>query len=175
MNCATKNDRWDGARAFATNLNTTALMTPYNLPKTVNILLRSNEEVLLGGIAIDNLRCKLSPSDISGWLIVSRPTDFAGRPSLVTKQPITFKANRPALSKQVVELEPIIIEPNKDYRLRFVFDNSWVPRNFYCLTKIIQHNTQVSDAIKISVIPEKFHGDTCENELPLVLFFNKLS
>lgn len=175
MSSATERPAFDGGNAFATNLNTTGLMTPYNVPKTVNILLRSNRKVLLGAIAIDNLRCKLSPSNISGWLIVSNPNDFAGRSSLVAKQQITFKANAPAMGKHVVDLiSPVVINPDKDYRLRFVFDNSWVPRNFYCLTKIIQYDTHVSEAIKISIVPEKFHGDTIENELPLILFFNKL-
>lgn len=165
---------WDTSNAFATNSITTGLVTPYNLPKTINVIVKSNQKVLLGAISVDDLRSKNSPGTFSGQLIVYKSNAIIS-PIFVGKQPIQFKTNRPASTTPRIDLiNSIVIEPEFDYRLRFVFDHSWVPRTFYCLTKIIQYDTNIDADTTISLIPEKYNGDVAENELPLILYFNKM-
>lgn len=165
---------WDSSRILCSNPVTAGLITPYNLPKSVNMLINSNKKVLLGAIAIDGLRSKSANSGFSGNLIVFQSPEV-GKPVLVGKQRIEFKANVSELQKKFFELStPIVIEPYCEYRFRFVFDSSWVPRNFYCLTKIIKYDTNIDDATTITVSPEKHNGDAAENELPLILYFNRI-
>lgn len=165
---------WNTEKALITDSKVTGLVTPYNLPKTVNVLLRSNQKVLLGAIAIDNLRSKNSITSFTGSLIVHKMTEHEGL-VLVGKEPIEFKTNRSPLKQYKMELlRPITIEPNREYKLRFVFDNSWIPRNFYCLSKIVQYDTKIDANTTIIITPEKLNGDVIENELPLILHFNRL-
>lgn len=160
--------------ALVTDSKIAGLVTPYNLPKTVNIFVTSTQNVLLGAISVDNLRSKSSTNSFTGSLIVHKQTEHDGL-VFVSQQPIEFKTNRSPLKKHIFDLlRPITIEPNCDYRLRFVFDNSWVPRNFYCLSKIVQYDTKIDETITITIRPEKVNGDVIENELPLILYFNRL-
>lgn len=174
MDCAGEKVLWNTEKALVTDSRIAGLVTPYNLPKSVNILVKSNQKVLLGAVAVDNLRSKNSMTSFTGSLIVHKATQHEGL-VLVGKQPIEFKTNRSPLKQHKVELvRPIAIEPNREYRLRFVFDNSWVPRNFYCLSKIVQYDTKIDEATTITITPEKMNGDIIENELPLILYFNRL-
>lgn len=160
--------------ALVTDSKLSGLVTPYNLPKTINILIKSNQKVLLGAIAIDSLRSKNSTTNFSGSLIVHKSSEYEGL-VLVCSQRIEFKTNRSPLKQHILELcQPIIIEPNREYRLRFVFDNSWVARNFYCLSKIAQYDTKIDANTTITITPEKLNGDVIENELPVILYFNRL-
>ena len=128
----------------------------------------------MGAVAVDNLRSKNSMNSFSGSLIVHKSSEHEGL-VFVGQQPIEFKTNRSPLKQHKVELaRPITIEPNRDYRLRFVFDNSWIPRNFYCLTKIVQYDTKIDATTTVTITPEKMNGDVIENELPLILHFNRL-
>lgn len=164
---------WNTSNALATSSNTSGLVLPYNVPRVINVLVRSNQKVLLGAISIDNLRSKNLPGVFSGQLIVNKTED--GRSSLIAKQSIEIKANRPAMSEQKITLStPIVIEPEAEYRLRFVFDHSWAARTFYCLTKINDYDTKIDANTTITLSPEKVNGDVLENELPLILYFNKL-
>lgn len=167
-------ETWNTDLALASDAKMATLITPYNVPKSVNVLIKSNKKVLLGAIEIDNLRSKSGPNGLTGSIIIHKPIEQGGL-ALIGKQPIEFKANRSALKKSRFELiRPVVIEADTTYRIRLVFDSSWVARNFYCLTKNAQYNANIDSSTTISITPEKMNGDVLENELPLILYFNRL-
>lgn len=146
---------WDPTRILRSNLETVGLVTPYHLPKTINVLISSNKQLLLGAIGIESLHSKSAPSCFSGAMIVFQMTEF-GKPQLIVKQRIEVKANRPDLKKEFIELStPIVMQPKCEYKLRFVFDSSWTPRNFYCLNKIVKCDSVIDGETTINISPEK--------------------
>lgn len=174
MSATTEKGTWDASRILSSNPLTVSLITPFNVPKSVNILVSSNQKVLLGAIDIDNLRSKSAPTNLSGNFIVHKLGEI-GQLVLIAKQNIEFKANIPELQRKSFQLSiPIIIQPDCKYKMRFVFDTSWAPRNFYCLTKIVKNDMNIDGETTVTTSPEIFNGDTSENELPMVFYFNRL-
>lgn len=169
-----ENKNWNSTLALSTNPDLTSLVTPYNLPKTINFLMKANQKLLLGAVAIENLRSKIPPSNFSGSLLVFKSTEFEGL-KLISKQQVEFKANVPPSRNKFFELStPLTIEANCEYKLRFIFDSSWIPRNFYSLTKHADYCSNLDESTKITISPETMNGKTIENELPIILFFNRM-